>query len=121
MVLQRVLLLRLDVAAQERNRVELVAADPARQDFLLARDVEPPFAALADQRHRHRPVAVADDQHGALRVVHVVGDGHLLARLLGELRDVVLVPDRVARGDDVLAVGAEDLEQGGHVVGLRPP
>src|SRR5215212_10010887 len=58
--LERVLVLRLDVAAADGYGVELVAADAAEDDLLPARvRVEEPLPSLPDEGHGERPVVVA--------------------------------------------------------------
>ena len=61
--LLRVALLRGDVGAAGRDRLQLVASDPPRQHFFLAGGgVESPSVCLFDERHREGPVLVADDE-----------------------------------------------------------
>ena len=87
-VVGRVLALRVDDRLQHLDRVELVLADAAREQLVLAgRGVEAPRVAGLHERERERKVVVADRQ---LRRVAVA-------------RDRVL---RVVRGDEALAARA---------------
>ena len=61
--LLRVALLRGDVGTGGCDRLQLVASDPPRQHFFLAGGgVESPSVCRFDERHRERPVLVADDE-----------------------------------------------------------
>src|SRR5579864_7403240 len=58
-----VVILRLDIAAADFNRVQFIAADSARQDFLLSMVyVEIPLAAHLNNWNRKRPVVLANQE-----------------------------------------------------------
>src|SRR5207247_10248926 len=60
-ILRRVFQLRVDDRFQHLDRVELVCADPAREQLLLARfGIEAPALAAFHDRKRKRIVVVAD-------------------------------------------------------------
>ena len=80
--------------------------------------VEAPLPALPDDRDRERPVLVADDEGGAVRVLRVRDDGELLASLRGEGRGGLPVLRGLPGRDEVVAVRAEDRLEGRPVEAL---
>ena len=95
---QRILLLRFDVAAQERDGVELVAADASGRGISCRPSFEskrhfPFFSTIGTGSGQS---TVPHDHDGPFRVGDVVGHFHLLARLLGEPGQIVLVFDGIA-------------------------
>src|SRR5437879_6116303 len=103
------LLLRVDVRATHRDRGELVAADAAIEEFLLARrGVEAPAVGLAHDRDGEGPVVRPDVEDGE-RVGGAL-DPHSLGGRGGEPLPSRGVVHRIARLDDFGTPGADDGE-----------
>ena len=93
-------------------------SDAPVEDLVVARrGVEVPLAAAHDDGNRERPVVTSDDEGRASRIVRIDFDRVLHSCLRDEGGRAVLVLDRILGGDQVLAVGPEDREQGRYVVG----
>ena len=82
--------MRVDDRLQHLDRIELVCADPAREQLLLARfGIEAPALAAFHDRKRKRIVVVAD---GERQLVAGADD-----RVLDLVRGDEAIPDRAIR------------------------
>ncbi len=109
-------MLRLDIAAADFNRVQLVLSNPPQQNFLPAGlCIEEPAFTGFDDWHRERPILVADD-HSRASLCFIDLDAHLRSRLRGELFAFLAVARRLAGVDDVVAVRPQDFGQRGLVI-----
>jgi hypothetical protein len=116
-LLEGVLVLRVDVIAARLDGSQLVFPDAAVEDFLPpGLRVEEPLAVPADDRERQRPVLVSDRKGREIRVLRVGNDLALFRRLGRERRKLILVLYRVFRGDEIRAVRSEDFLQRRQVV-----
>src|SRR5262249_61286577 len=88
-------ILRNDYGEEELYRVQFILADAAEEDFLQAGfGIEAPAVAFLHQRHRERPILLADNQGG---VVVVLGFDLMLGVIgFDELVALVSVVDCIA-------------------------
>ena len=112
----RIFVLCLDIAAADFDRVQLIAADAAKQKFLSACfGVKVPTVARLNDGHRHRPIVVADDDLRT-RLRLVVLEMHLCARLRRKRLAILLIARRFAGMNNVIAAGPEDFGERSFVV-----
>ena len=109
-LLERVLVLRLDVTAADRNCIQLVRTDAAIEEFLAARiRVERPLRAAFHERNREGPVLAADEKKGAPPVLLVHRHAVLLAGRHREFLGSLPILCRLVGKNDVLACSTEQL------------
>src|SRR4030095_11107817 len=108
MLLSGVVLLCLDEAATNRDRVQFIRADATVKYFSSAfLRIKGPFAVSFYQRNGKRKVIVADRNAGAIRIFLIDLDRQLLLRFLGKDLRFLLVCYRIFGTNDIFAGRAE--------------
>src|SRR5580704_16807868 len=107
--LQSIFLLGIHKTTADLKGVQFVGANPAKENFLPARlGFEIPFAILLDQRNRHGPLFLANNDDCPSRFGRVDRYGVLGTSLCRKRSSIVFVFDGIGRGNEVLAVWSED-------------
>src|SRR5262245_12910204 len=108
--LKCVRMLRFDIAAGDRNGVELIGADASVEDLLLAgRGIERPLRPPLDDRDREWPVVVTHEKKRASTGLWVDRDPVPFLRLGGELGSALSILRTFTRQHDGLELGPEHL------------
>ena len=116
--LLRIFVLRFIEPATDRDRVQLVCADPAIQNFFLTDlRVEEPFPLLFHDRNWARVVLLTDHENRVIGFLFIDIDRALFLRLFSKRDRAVLILNRIVGADDLVAVGSEDLLQRGLIEG----